>query len=161
MENLLANIGSLINNFKGELGILIGLFIGHFLEKNRRAEELLIEMKHEVYSRLLAQLNTSFTLPTANFPTKVEELALFKSKIRLKVAEIISPARLIAGEKLEDKLREYFEAVTSWYECEPSDSEICKRKANQMNQLVIEIEELMRKEIRGRKKVRRLSIRNF
>lgn len=122
------------------LGVIIGAILNHVLERSRNKNSLILNKKIEIYSSLLVKLNTVFQSDDKNFTTD----PLFEKTIRTTLAKALSEGRLIAGKKLEGKLRDYYEEAVLFWENDKDD--------DTMSKLVIEIEQLMRKEV-GQKKL--------
>ncbi len=122
------------------LGVLAGAILNHFLERNRNKRTLILNKKIDIYSSLLVKLNTVFQDSENNIITNPH----FKKTIHTILAKSLSEARLIAGRKLESKLRDYYEETVLFWEQGKNDDVLPK--------IVIEIEQLMREEI-GQKRL--------
>ena len=122
------------------LGVIVGAFISHFLETSRNKHSLILNKKIEIYSNILVKISTMFQDEKINLALNPVSLA----EMRAKIAKTLSEGRLIAGKKLESKLREYHEEATLFWRDGKSD--------NKMSNLAIEIEQLMREDL-GLKKL--------
>lgn len=122
------------------LGVIVGSFSNHFLEKNRNKSFSILNKKIDIYSSLLIKLNTTFQDDEKNILTDPH----FERTIKTTLAKALSEARLVADAKLEEKLRDYYEEAILFWEGKKDD--------NAMSNLVIEIEQLMREEI-GQKRL--------
>ena len=135
IEILTTIIGAII----AFVGIIAGAILNHFLERSRSKQSLILNKKIDVYSSLLVKLNTVFQDDDKNFITDPN----FKKTIHTTLSKALSQARLIAGKRLESKLRDYYdEAILFWED---------KKDGDMMTILVIEIEGLMREELGGKK----------
>jgi hypothetical protein len=106
---------------EGLLFLLVGGIIGYFgsiiqhsLElKRTRASELRQE-KLKIYSHVLMELSGLFL----DIDSFLNELSLpnYRFKFSNRLGRILGPARLIASDKLEMKLRDLYTAEVEWQE---------------------------------------------
>ena len=128
-------------------GVIVGALINHVLEKGRNRESLILNKKIKVYSNILVELSSVFQARETNLA--LDRLSL--SKMKSKIAVTLSAGRLLAGEKLEKRLRDYHGEATLFWEGKKDD--------NTMSKLVIEIEQLIREEL-GQKRLYNVPINN-
>ena len=117
------------------LGVILGALLNHFLEKNRANSSLILNKKIEIYSNILVKLNTLFQDEEKNFTSDPK----FIENIRVTLAKSLSTGRLLAGEELENKLRDYYEAAIDFWEKGGDDGT--------MRRFSMEVEQLMREEL--------------
>jgi hypothetical protein len=123
-------------------GIIVGAVLQYFFSKKQSKNQTLLGFKIKVYSNVLIKLNTVFQDGDATLLTD----PLFKEKVHFTMARTLTQARLLANPKLEKKLRDYYDCAIRYW----TDKD--KKCGDEMSNLVIEIEQLMRKEI-GEKKL--------
>lgn len=126
------------------LGVVVGAILNHYLEKQRKKEELLLNTKIGIYAKILAGMNYSFLSEEKDL-VKVLSDPHFNTKMKMTFGELLSQGRLVANAELEEKFRQF-------YECEIATWEAIEKGASpQLNEkrglLCREIESLMRKEL--------------
>jgi hypothetical protein len=91
-----------------------GALLQHLLEsKRRKASEIRLE-KMRIYSNVLTELSGVFV----NTETYASDLSHsdFMFKLTNRLGRILGPARLIASDKLEAKLRNLYDKEVAWHQ---------------------------------------------
>ena len=127
------------------LSVIIGILVGHFLEKDRNNKRALLDKKIQVYSDILINISSVWQSDEKNLlsdPT-------FLNNFRHRMARVIAAGRLLSQEKLEKKLREYYDLETKFF------LKIGTPEADALNTEIIPvmlaIEQLMRAELGNEK----------
>lgn len=126
----------------------IGAVIQHFLESSRRKKSEIRQEKIKIYSKVLGDLGSLF-IDKETFRTDIQNTD-HEFKFALDLGRILAPARLLASNKLEEKLRDLFDNEVKWhhYLCGKSrDDEAEKALAMLTTKVRMEVEKEMKKEI--------------
>ena len=136
--------------------VLVGGFIGYggtilnyiFSLKKQHKDDIRKE-KIRIYSKVLEELGKSF-LDIETFPD-VYYSSLGKTRFALRLGSTLAPARLVASDELEDKLRELYEEELAWFDTfnnesiSENDKEIISERSIRIR---YKVEQIMRKELK-------------
>ena len=130
----------------------VGALLQHTLEsKRQRASEIRLE-KMRIYSNVLTELGGLF-IDSENLINDLSN-PTYNLKFELRLGRILAPARLIASNKLEEKLRELYDKEVEWHK----DLSSRKKKenedktdtlGNEATKVRMEVEKEMRNELRN------------
>ncbi len=127
-------------------GVLVGALANHFLERQRKKEELIFQSKKETYAKILVGMGNSFLWgDIENLNNNLSDPG-FRTKIKLRASELLLQGRLLAEEKLSNKFREFFDNEQKLWEAVDKNTSTLDL-SNKRATLAKEIEDLMKKEI--------------
>jgi|GEM_PF-3554802 len=137
--------GQIVAGLLTSFGFLVGTLVTHFLDRQRKKEEILLNAKKDVYSKILVGMSSSFMENPSNF---VEELSdkNFRSKIIMRAGELLTQGRLLSSKTLSDKLRDFFKLEQGIWDNLEKDGDMTNPNTSRAT-LVYEIEVLMKKEL--------------
>lgn len=135
-------------------GILgyIGSIIQHNLETKRQRESEIRQEKIRIYSKVLTELSGLF-IDAENYAVDSAS-TLYAFKFSIQLGRILGPARLIASEELENKLRDLYSDEVAWHDYmaeqkETKPDEKWTQLAETATRSRMQVETIMRKEIIG------------
>ena len=123
------------------IGTVIGSIVTYFLDRSNNKRELLLQAKKEVYSKIIAGINSSYIYEKDNLPALLSD-PNYKTKMKIRVGKLFSQGRLLADKGLSDKLRELFNL-----ECKTWDDPNHPAPDLERVKVAHEIEDLMKREI--------------
>ena len=141
---------------EGLLYVLLGGFIGYgssilnhiFAIRKQKKDEIWKE-KIRIYSKVIEELGKSFH-ELENFSNS-DLSPVEKTKFTLRLGSILAPARLVASDELETKLRDLFEDEIAWFDT-LGDKNITEKNKNEISERLFKarynVEKLMRKELK-------------
>lgn len=132
----------------GAFGGYLGAMIQHSLELRRSRISEIRQEKIKIYSNVLYELSGLFIDPEKYSDNLKDSNYIFKFSNRL--GRILGPARLIASNKLENKLRALYDDEVAWhkYMAQGKNSEESDRLGDIATKTRMETEQEMRKELK-------------
>ncbi len=156
--------------------IILPLLIGYILGKNRDSSKTLFDKKLEIYSDIVYHLSSAKYLQL-NLDISVEKLKALTKEIdslqenksikpkshsigdkleevdkkisllnyRDEMIKLFAPARLIGSSAVVNELREYFSLISEYYFIE--EKKDIDNLSNKISKSVMELEQLMRKDL--------------
>ena len=113
---------------------LITVYIGYLLGKSQDKSHLIFDQKLAIYSKIITEVSSHNYLRRGN-----------QTENHIVLIELFAPARLIGGKDVVTELREYFSLITEYYNAKTSEAKTLI--SNQISECVMELEQLMRKDL--------------
>jgi len=121
----------------------------HIFAIRRQKKDEIWKEKIRIYSKVIEELGKSF-LDLETFPNSFFN-PIEKTKFTLRLGSILAPARLVASDELEAKLRDLFDEEIAWFDTfsnknitENDKKEISDRSFT----IRYKVEQVMRKELK-------------
>ncbi len=127
------------------LGVFFGAIITHFLERQRRKEEVLLGARKEVYSKILVGMSSSFVPKNTDLNSFLGSPD-FRLKVAWEAGELLTQGRLLASSQLSKKLREFYSHEEKIWDHLEKGKDTEKLNVERA-MLTMEIENLMKKEL--------------
>lgn len=100
--------------FLGGLLASFGAILQHKLELRRLKTSELRQEKLRIYSNVLTELSSLFLDPK-NIVNELSDPVL-KHTFALRLGRVLGPARLVASDNLEEKLRDLYDKEVAWHD---------------------------------------------
>jgi hypothetical protein len=112
---------------------VIGILIGYILGVLRDSNKIIFDKKVIVYSGIISEISKHGYL---------DHISLNK------LIDLLAPARLLSGRRLEEKLRDYYSLVSEFAGYKNlNDENKMKEAVNKISTIIMEMEQLMRVEL--------------